>query len=441
MPAIPPTATPQVTKPLIIVAASGTGGDILPFITLSQELQKSGHRIMMLVPHLHKTLIASSGVPFQTFSTFDEWQALLDDPKLWDERKGWEVIWRGLVPHLGAVSHLVRQLQDNEDCVVLSHPILLPMSALARSVRPNLRIVAAYLAPSNLCSSHDMLAAGSLQIPAWMPIAWKQLLWKVIHKAWIDPVTLPSLNAVRSQHGLPAVAHFFEHMLTVPDASVGLFPSWYAAVQQDWPQPFYEGCFVRNSEPSQDKLSPELEHFLSDGTLPIVFTPGTGHRHASSYFAAAAKVLKQLGRRGIFVTPHASQLPDSLAASIMWQAHVSFASLLPRVAAIVHHGGIGTIAEAFHAGIPQLIVPFAYDQFDNAQRAKRLGVADVLPAKLLSSTRMQKKLQNLLTSHEISQSCSRIAQKMPQEPGLPLLLDQIKAALFEGLEPVGKSEQ
>lgn len=108
-----------------------------------------------------------------------------------------------------------------------------------------------------------------------------------------------------------------------------------------------------------------------------------------------------------------------------------FASLLPRVAAVVHHGGIGTTADAFRAGTPQLIVPFAYDQFDNGLRAKRLGVADVLLAKRLSVGRMQKRLAHLLVSHDVAQACRAIAQKMAQKHELPWLLDRIEAALFE----------
>lgn len=421
----------QTPNPLVIIATSGTGGDILPFIMLGQGLLERGHRVLMLVPRLHEAIVLASEVPYQTFGTHDEWQALLNDPDLWDERKGWGVNWSGLVPHLGAMRQLIQQLPANESCVVLSHPILVPMAALARSVRPDLRIVAAYLAPSNLCSSHDMLAAGSLRIPDWIPISWRQALWRLIHKGWIDPVTLPSLNAARGQNRLPTVPHFIEHMLTAPSASLGLFPSWYAAVQPDWPQSFSEGDFVSTSVKSRAALSPELEQFLSDGDPPIVFTPGTGHQHAARFFNTALRALKRLGRRGLFVTPHTAQLPDPLPSSVMWQAHVPFTSLLPRAAAVVHHGGIGTTAEAFRAGTPQLIVPFAYDQFDNGLRAKRLGVADVLLAKRLSVWRMQKQLAHLLISRDVIQACCTIAQKMAQKPELSWLLDRTEAALFE----------
>jgi rhamnosyltransferase subunit B len=421
----------QSKKPLVIIASSGTNGDMLPFITLSQGLLERGHRVLMLAPRFHESVLLKSGIPYQTFGTHDEWQALLNDPNLWDERKGWGMIWSGLVPHLSSMRRLIQQLPANESCVVLSHPILVPMAAMARSVRPDLRIVSAYLAPSNLCSSYDMLTAGSLRIPDWIPISWKQALWRLIHKGWIDPVTLPSLNAARDQIGLPTVPHFFEHMLTAPSASLSLFPSWYASVQVDWPQSFSEGDFVPTDVNSQATLPAALEQFLSDDDPPIVFTPGTGHQHAAQYFSTALKALKWLGRRGLFVTPHLAQLPEPLPSNIMWQAHVPFSTLLPRVAAVVHHGGIGTTAEAFRSGTPQLIVPFAYDQFDNGFRAKRLGVADVLLAKRLSVGSMQKRLAHLLASRDVMQVCSFIANKMAQNPGLPRLLDKAEAALFD----------
>src|SRR6202012_1799180 len=55
------------------------------------------------------------------------------------------------------------------------------------------------------------------------------------------------------------------------------------------------------------------------------------------------------------------------------RAYVPLRALLPRCAALVHHGGIGTTAEALRAGVPQVIVPLAFDQFDNAARVRALG--------------------------------------------------------------------
>jgi len=429
-------AASREPSPLVIVSTTGTGGDIQPFIAMALGLHERGRRVVMLLPKFHEDAAKVAGVPYETFGTHEEFQAALSNPALWDERKGWGVIWNGAIPHLNVLHDMIQRLSTHEPCVVLSHPLLIPIAALARSIRPDLHIVAAYLAPSNLCSSYDLLTAGSQRIPPWIPFSWRQSLWRLIHQVWIDPTTLPSLNAARALHKLPRVPHFFEHLLKAPNASIGLFPEWYASVQADWPRPFLAGNFPSSPMRSAATaaLSPELERFLSDGDSPIVFTPGTGHQHAASYFSTAQEALKRLRRRGLFITSHAAQVPHPLPPNILWQAHVPFAMLLPRVAAVVHHGGIGTTAEAFRAGVPQLVVPFAYDQFDNALRAKRMGVADVLLAKRLSARRMHRQLVQLLSSPKISRACSIVAEAMRQDSDMPWLLERVETALGLGLD-------
>ncbi len=428
------SAQPHPQPPLVIVCTTGTGGDIQPFIAVAQGLYARGHSVVLLVPGFQEGAAKAAELPYETFGTAEQFQAALNDPLLWDERKGWGVVWNAVVPHLSVLHKLVQRLPADQSCVILSHPLLVPMAAMARAVRPDLPIVATYLAPSNVCSSHDLLTAGSLRIPPWVPLSWRRLLWRFIHKGWIDPVCLPSLNAARAQHQLPPVPHFFEHMLKEPNASVGLFPDWFAAVQPDWPHPFSPGIFpsAAVNKNQVTALPPELEHFLTDGDPPIVFTPGTGHQHAANYFLVALEALKRLGRRGLFITTHAAQVPHTLPPTVMWQAHIPFTVLLPRAAAVVHHGGIGTTAEAYRAGTPQLVVPFAYDQFDNALRSQRLGVADVLPAKRLTVRRMTRQLAKLLSSDDISNACRTVATNMTREPDMAWMLDRIEAAMGIG---------
>jgi UDP:flavonoid glycosyltransferase YjiC (YdhE family) len=97
--------------------------------------------------------------------------------------------------------------------------------------------------------------------------------------------------------------------------------------------------------------------------------------------------------------------------------HVPFAPLreiLPRCAAIVHHGGIGTTAAALAAGTPQLILPFAYDQFDNAARVERLGVGTSLPARRRGATDLAAALTRVLCD-STAQRCRAAAQRLAEE--------------------------
>ena len=82
--------------------------------------------------------------------------------------------------------------------------------------------------------------------------------------------------------------------------------------------------------------------------------------------------------------------------------------------------------------MPQLVVPFAYDQFDNGLRAKRMGVADVLLAKRLSARRMHRQLAQLLSSSAVSRACNTVAEATRQDSEMPWLLDRVKTALGIG---------
>ncbi len=419
----------NAVSPLIIVATSGTGGDIAPFTHLAQGLRERGHRVLMFVPKFHEALMQSEGLPYEVFGTVSEFQAVLDEPTLWDERKGFGVVWKAMTTHLGALRDMVERQPANIRCVLLCHPLLVPSADIAKFARPDTRVVCAYLAPSNLCSSYDFLTAGSLPIPRWTPLSWRQSLWRLIQKLWIVAEMLPSLNQWRDTNNLPAVSGFFAHIHQSPDASLGLFPDWFATKQADWPVPFTEGNFPYPLHEKKSPLSPALVEFLAQGDAPIAFTPGTGHRHAANYFAIALKTLEKLGRRGLFITPHAEQVPQNLPSNVMRLDHAPFNILLPRLSALVHHGGIGTTAEAFRAGIPQLVVPYAFDQFDNGLRAKSLGVGEVIYAKRLTVRRLQNGLTKLLASEQVKQNCAAIANKVRLGTEPSWLIQRVEAAL------------
>ena len=101
-------------------------------------------------------------------------------------------------------------------------------------------------------------------------------------------------------------------------------------------------------------------------------------RHGAEFFRAAVEACGMLGRRGILLTRHARQLPTPLPGSVRHVAFAPFEELLPLCAAVVHHGGIGTTARALAAGTPQLVLPLAWDQPDNAARVRRLGAGSSL---------------------------------------------------------------
>ncbi|MEZ5707300.1 MAG: glycosyltransferase [Burkholderiaceae bacterium] len=117
----------------------------------------------------------------------------------------------------------------------------------------------------------------------------------------------------------------------------------------------------------------DLHSFLERGDAPILFMPGSSNRHAEAFFRIASQVVQERAQRAVFLTPYPGQLPHPLPESIHWTSFVDLGDLLGHVSAVVHHGGIGTVAQAFRSGVPQVVVPFAWDQFDNASRVVDLA--------------------------------------------------------------------
>ena len=375
-----------------VVVTIGSAGDLFPFMRVALALREAGQRVTMLGPEQHAPFVAPTGLPFYGLPA-DE--AVLDHPDLWHPTRGLAVVWRATRPAMAQVPAFVAALPAGERVLLLVHPLALPEADLCRARRPGLKVAAAYLAPSNLPTVHDPLMLGPYPVPRWVPLGARRWLWRRLGDALINPVSLPDVNAARAAHGLAPVSDLVEHIVAVPDLSVTLFPEWFAPTQPDWPQPLVRTGFPLYDPSPQAEIAPDIARFIEAGTPPVVFTPGTGNRQAASYFRAALDASARLGQRAIFLTPHRDQLPQHLPSPVLWQEYVPLRALLPYVAALVHHGGIGTTAEALRAGTPQLVVPLAHDQFDNAARAEALGVGRSLHAARLSPRRLAAALRRV----------------------------------------------
>jgi rhamnosyltransferase subunit B len=381
----------------IVVVTIGSAGDLFPYLALALALRARGHRVSFLGPDQHGPYVAPTGLPF-TGLPADE--AVLRDPDLWHPTRGFGVVWRATRPAMARIVPFMAALPPDEPCVLLVHPLALPEADLCRAAWPGLRIATAYLAPANLATVYDPLLVGPWRVPAWVPHAARRAFWRWAVRRFVDPVALPDVNAARAAAGLAPAPTLLDWIAALPDLSLTLFPDWFAPTQPDWPQPLVRGDFPlydSNADPNRDaELAPALQAFLAAGPAPLVFTHGTGNTQAAAYFRAAVDAAARLGRRAILLTPHRAQVPDALPATILWQDYVPLRLLLPHAALLAHHGGIGTTAEALRAGTPQLVVPLAHDQFDNAARVVALGVGASLPARRVDGARMARTLAALL---------------------------------------------
>jgi UDP:flavonoid glycosyltransferase YjiC (YdhE family) len=123
-------------------------------------------------------------------------------------------------------------------------------------------------------------------------------------------------------------------------------------------------------------------------------------------------------------------LPENAIAWKYAPHHAVFA----RAAAIVHQGGIGTTAQALASGHPSLVVPFAHDQFDNAERVRRLGAGLSIPRAEYNAKTAEAALASLLGDASYLQGATDIALKLRSEDGAEAAAQAIdRLALSKGL--------
>jgi UDP:flavonoid glycosyltransferase YjiC (YdhE family) len=96
---------------------------------------------------------------------------------------------------------------------------------------------------------------------------------------------------------------------------------------------------------------------------------------------------------------------------------------------MVHHGGVGTTSQGLRAGIPTLIVPFAFDQPDNAAHAARLGGSRTLLRAKYHAARVAKELDILLTKPEHTTKAQQAGKLLRRENGAAVAADLIEQVL------------
>jgi UDP:flavonoid glycosyltransferase YjiC (YdhE family) len=177
------------------------------------------------------------------------------------------------------------------------------------------------------------------------------------------------LNALRAEYGLPPVRAWVP-WLTRADLRVGLWPRWFDEAGTRSP----DGVLLTGF-PLADQRPGAPTVTRPDRGAAVLITGGTGRMLHDAFYPAALAGLAAAGRPGIVVTPHRDLLPRRLPRGVEHRPALPFAEAMPTVAAVVHHGGIGTVARALAAGTPQLLLADGGDRPDNARRLERLGLA------------------------------------------------------------------
>lgn len=390
-----------------LIFAAGSDGDIHPHLGLGSELAARGHEVLFLTSFDYLDLMRSCG--FQALCIIDPC-----DKEDFESAKDLGPIGKFLSRcnffsrKVAAICELVASQLD-ERSVLVSPPFACPIAKLLH-LRCRVPYVSTVLSPASLCSVRNPPAFKSGEWFASLPRPARTLLFRSLEYLIVDPGFRWLLKDVLRSMQVPAPQRVISKWSFSPQRILGLFPEWFCPRAQDWPpQLVLTGFPLFEPRSGGLELPADLTCFLDAGPAPVVFTAGTETKTARSFFDIALRTAESLGLRAVFLTRLGDQVPIA-PACIHYASYTSLESLLPRSAAIVHHGGIGTAAQAMRAGIPQLVLPGHLDQFDNAKHVEALRCG--LVQKDLDIVATIEKLRRLLHSPEVANACRSIRDRI-----------------------------
>ncbi len=401
----------------------GSAGDVHPFIGLGRALRARGHDVVIVTAGAFEQVVQRAGLEFRETVSAQIFDVMSKYPDLWHSRRGLQFVLGTVAEYLRLGYERVADAYEPGRTVLVGHAL----SFGTRLFEEKHRVPAAtlHLAPSIFRSDFEQPAYATGRDLSATPRWFKRTFWWAIDRFLTDPLIVPKLNAFRQELGLPPVSRVFRDWLHSPQRVIALFPDWFAPPQPDWPSALRLTGFPQYDESDQQHLSPALLAFLDKGSPPIVFTPGSANQNAAAFFRAAVDAASRLNRRALLLTRFTEHLPP-LPPSVHHEGFAPLSRLLPRSAALVHHGGIGTLAQALAAGVPQLTMPMGFDQPDNTTRLLRLGVARWISPRHFTGERVAPLLDTLLTDPAVASSCAKYASLLEDGSALARTCDLLE---------------
>jgi UDP:flavonoid glycosyltransferase YjiC (YdhE family) len=401
----------------ILLTTTGSLGDLHPIMAIGLGLQARGHRATIATSNYYRRKVEAAGLEFAPMGPhFDPADPEVARLVMTPVRGPMRLMREMLYPAVPAAYKEVMDALRGAD-LIMTHPITFASQIAAEKTgMPWISTVAAPIAFASECDP-PVLAP----IAGWRPSPAFARLFNKLGRASTGRWTKPIVK-FRKSLGLPRGQDPIFDGQHSPKCVLAMFSRALAEPQPDWPPqvrvigfPFYD-LKEHGQQPDQ-----ELGKFLDAGEPPVVFTLGSSAVHvADNFYRDSLDAVKRLGCRAVLLAG-TNTIPGPLPKGVAVFAYAPYSQILPRAACVVHQGGVGTCGQTMAAGKPMLVVPFAFDQPDNAARLERLGVARTIQRRKYNGRRAAAELDCLLKEPQYAKRTAEIALRVAEE-------DAVKAA-------------
>lgn len=422
----------MITRKRIVLSTFGSYGDMHPYMAIAAELRARGHQPVIATSELYREKIRMAGfefVPVRPHIAPPQEQDADMMANIMNPRSGSGFLLNELLfPAVRDGYDDLLTTVESADLLV-THPISFAGPLVTQMT--GIPWVSTVLAPVSFFSAYD-----PPRPPFWQWMRHINILGPRFIAAFLKQFKNFYKNEeyeqFRKELGLPDRGSPIFEGAHAPALVLALFSRLFAQPQPDWPPQARITGFAFYDGDHELEMPAELMHFLDEGEAPIVFTLGTSAVWvADDFYRESITAAKLLGRRAVLLVGDERNQMATLPPGMIAVNYAPFKQLLARGCAMVHHGGVGTTSEGLRAGVPTLIVPFAFDQPDNAAHAARLGVSRTLPRAKYKARRVARELDILLTKADYKNTAHETGELLRHENGTVTACDLIEQFLLE----------
>jgi UDP:flavonoid glycosyltransferase YjiC (YdhE family) len=336
---------------------------------------------------------------------------------MWGRLNSFQVVMeKGVTPGLRPTYDLVCDFVSRGDAIVAGSSLAMGMRIAEDKLKIPMSLV--HLSPAIVRTRYDVPRLPGVPMRPWMPIWVKDAFYWIADKLMIDRVLRKPIDGVRRDVGLPPVEGTMWNWWNGSQRLIGLWPEWFGPRQPDCPANLSLAGFPLYDEKERRPMERELLRFLEDGDPPIAFTAGSAMWSEHHFFDESASACQRIGCRGLLLTRHREMVPATLPANVQNVPYAPFGQLFPRCSVAVHHGGIGTTAQALASGVRQIVMPFAHDQLDNANRVVKLGVGRWIEPRAYRAKNVANVITEMLANGAMRNRCGEVKRKFTGVDGV-----------------------
>jgi sterol 3beta-glucosyltransferase len=406
----------------IAIIASGSRGDVQPYVALGKGLAQAGHAVR-LVTHLDfETLVNAYGLEFWPVAGSVQDVAQSAEMRERLGKGNFLAVMRLMAKEAqrGALHLAEAGLAACQGVDLMLAGLGGLFTGLALAEKLGIPLLQAYYIPftptraypSFLLPRQPSWLGGSLNRLSHHLV--RQIMWQSFRSAdrlarkevlGFPPAPFWGPYSADGAQCVPILYGFSPSVIPPApdwDDSIHVTGYWFLDAADDWTPPS------------------ALKEFLEAGPPPVYIGFGSmSSQKPEETTALLLQSLAQTQQRAIILSGwgglHKADLPDS----VLMVDSVPFSWLFPRVAAVVHHGGAGTTSAGLRAGVPSIVIPFFADQPFWGQRVAALGVGpEPIPRKKLKAERLAQAIHTAVTDQAMRQRAADLGAKIQAEDGI-----------------------